>query len=154
MNFLELRIPPPLLTIIGALFIWAIAIFLPGFAFDLDGVRPVALGLAIFGAFVCGIGVRSFLKVGTTINPMKPDQTARLVTDGIYRFSRNPMYLGLLMLLIAWALYLSNIVALLIGPAAFIAYMNRFQISPEERALGLRFGEAYFAYTRSVRRWI
>lgn len=154
MNFLELRIPPPLLTIIAALFIWAIATFLPGFAFDLAGVRPVALGLAIFGAFVCGIGVRSFLKVGTTMNPMKPDKTARLVTGGIYRFSRNPMYLGFLMLLIAWALYLSNIVALLIGPAAFIAYMNRFQISPEERALGLRFGDAYFAYTRSVRRWI
>ena len=84
---------------------------------------------------------------------MHPEAASAIVTVGIYRFTRNPMYLGFLLLLIAWAVFLGNIVSALM-PLLFIAYMNRFQIAPEERALHARFGVPYETYLRSVRRWL
>jgi protein-S-isoprenylcysteine O-methyltransferase Ste14 len=76
-----------------------------------------------------------------------------MVTSGVYRHTRNPMYLGMLCLLGAWAAWLGNAAALL-GLPAFVAYMNRFQIAPEERALAQRFGAAFDAYAARVRRWL
>ena len=87
------------------------------------------------------------------MNPLKPDTSSSLVGSGVYKLTRNPMYLGFLMLLLAWAIYLSNAFALLFVPM-FLVYMNRFQIEPEERALTSRFGQEFVAYTRRVRRWL
>ena len=84
---------------------------------------------------------------------MHPDRSAALVAGGIYRSSRNPMYLGFLLLLAAWACWLANPLALA-GLPAFVLYLNRFQIAPEERALRARFGDAYDGYARAVRRWL
>jgi protein-S-isoprenylcysteine O-methyltransferase Ste14 len=100
-----------------------------------------------------GLAMLSFWKVHTTVNPMKPSSTSSLVTSGIYHFTRNPMYLGLLFILIGWALYLANVLAFLFLPA-FILYMNRFQIEPEERALTALFGQEFFEYASRVRRWL
>ena len=87
------------------------------------------------------------------MNPTKPEASSAVVSDGIYRFSRNPMYLSLLTGLAGWALFLENAAALLVLPM-FVAYMNRFQIKPEERALLEKFGSSYAEYMRSVRRWL
>lgn len=87
------------------------------------------------------------------MNPIKPMTTSSLVTGGAFRFTRNPMYLSLLLYLIAWAVYLSNVWALLLVPM-FVLYINEFQIKPEERALSSLFGPEYAAYKEMVRRWL
>jgi protein-S-isoprenylcysteine O-methyltransferase Ste14 len=87
------------------------------------------------------------------VNPMTPEASSALVVAGIFRWTRNPMYLGMLVVLIAWALWLSNALAFIVLPL-FVAYLNRFQILPEERALQARFGAEFERYCRSVRRWL
>jgi protein-S-isoprenylcysteine O-methyltransferase Ste14 len=109
--------------------------------------------LAAVGVSLDGIALVHFLRRRTTVNALKPDTASALVTGGIYRFTRNPMYLGLATLLLAWAIYLGNLAALA-GVPLFILYMNRFQIAPEERALEARFGAEYIAYRTRVRRWL
>jgi protein-S-isoprenylcysteine O-methyltransferase Ste14 len=84
---------------------------------------------------------------------MKPDAASSLVADGVYRWTRNPMYLGFLIALAGWAAYLANVASALVLPL-FVLYMNRFQIVPEERALAARFGPQFEDYRRSVRRWL
>ncbi len=88
------------------------------------------------------------------MNPTNPSNASSLVVHGIYRVSRNPMYLGALMLLIAWGIYLGNLMVLVALPAAFVIYMNKFQIGPEEQALQQLFGDDFVSYKKKVRRWI
>lgn len=118
---------------------------------------PARLGVAVFfallGALVALAGVVAFRRHKTTVNPFTPEQSTSLVATGIYRLSRNPMYLGLLLALVGWSAYLANWASALVLPA-FVAYMNRFQIQPEERALTERFGSRFLAYSRTVRRWL
>ena len=116
---------------------------------------PSALAFAVgaIGLSLDAIALVQFLRSRTTTNPLKPDSASALVSGGIYRFTRNPMYLGLATLLLAWAIYLGNLAALA-GLPLFILYMNRFQIAPEERALEARFGAEYIAYRARVRRWV
>ena len=113
----------------------------------------LALPVAAAGASLDAIALVHFLRRRTTINPLKPASASALVTEGIYRFTRNPMYVGLATLLAAWAIYLGNLAALA-GVPLFIIYMNRFQIAPEERALEARFGAEYIAYRARARRWL
>jgi protein-S-isoprenylcysteine O-methyltransferase Ste14 len=98
-------------------------------------------------------GVLAFRRARTTINPTQPQLTSSLVSSGIYTVTRNPMYVGLLLVLVAWAIVLSSAWALL-GPVAYFFYIGRFQIAPEERALATLFGAEYAAYTSRVRRWL
>jgi len=112
-----------------------------------------ALAMALMGGVISAAGARAFRRAQTTINPMKPEKTSALVTEGIYRVTRNPMYVGLLCVLAGWAFYLAA-PWVLAGPAAFFAYISRFQIAPEERVLSAMFGEAYAAYQAQVRRWL
>ena len=98
-------------------------------------------------------GVVSFRASRTTINPLKPDEASALVTGGIFRFTRNPMYLGMAFVLFAWATHLGN-PWLVVGPLVFALYITRFQIIPEERALLANFGELFVAYKARVRRWL
>jgi protein-S-isoprenylcysteine O-methyltransferase Ste14 len=97
-------------------------------------------------------GVLTFRRAKTTVNPTTPAAASALVRTGVFRFTRNPMYLGLLLCLVAWAIFLSSVLALLSAPL-FVVYMNRFQIAPEERALAALFGDSFAAYKRDVRRW-
>jgi len=112
-----------------------------------------AIASALAGVGLSIAGVVSFRFAKTTVNPMKPEKTSALVCSGVYRLTRNPMYLGLALVLVAWAVFLSSAWALL-GPLAFVLYMNRFQIAPEERALASMFGVPYAAYRSRVRRWM
>ncbi len=152
MKALELRIPPPVVGLLVASAMWAIARALP----SLLAVREPAFAaavVALIGVSFDIAGIVSFYRAKTTVNPLRPHKTSSLVSTGVYRVTRNPMYVGLLFLLIAWAIYLSSAWALL-GPLAFVLYMNRFQIGPEEKVLGVLFGDEYEDYKRKVRRWI
>ena len=151
MHRLDLKIPPLIVGAVIAMGMWLVSYTLPAFA--CPPLRVVAVGMGIAGAVMTGSAMLSFWSAHTTANPMKPSSASFLVTSGIYRITRNPMYLGLLLLLAGWALYLANILAFLFLPA-FILYMNRFQIGPEERALTARFGQEFLEYASRVHRWI
>ena len=117
-----------------------------------------ALSFFGWGLMLCGFAVDVYCLLGfirrkTTASPLKPGNASLIISDGFYRFSRNPMYLGMAILLIGWCFVLRNPLCLL-GIPAFVAFINRFQIEPEERALTDLFGEEYLAYTRRVRRWL
>jgi protein-S-isoprenylcysteine O-methyltransferase Ste14 len=113
----------------------------------------VAIALALVGVAFDVSGVIAFHRAKTTINPMKPQSTSSIVDSGIYRVTRNPMYVGLVFLLCAWAVFLGPWWALP-GPFAFAAYIGRFQIAPEEKALAALFGAEYLSYKAKVRRWL
>ncbi len=151
MHILELKIPPAVTGAVTAMGMWFVSRALPTFSFV--PLRVVAVGMGLTGVAITGSAMLSFWRAHTTANPMNPSSASFLVTSGIYGFTRNPMYLGLLFVLVGWALYLGNALAFLFLPA-FILYMNRFQIEPEERALTALFGQEFVAYTFWVRRWI
>ena len=113
----------------------------------------IAGAFAVAGALISFLGVVSFRRAGTTVNPLNPAASSSLVRSGVYAFSRNPMYLGFAAMLLSWGIYLSNAVSLLFTPL-FVLYMNRFQIEPEEDALRSRFGQEFDTYARRVRRWL
>jgi protein-S-isoprenylcysteine O-methyltransferase Ste14 len=153
MRFLETRIPAPFVTIAIAGGMWLLphAQAMPD---AIDVVRLAAIDLSMnLSAVVALAAFAGFWKARTTINPLKPDRASVLVTHGIYRFTRNPMYLSLLLLLVAYACDRGSWVAFA-GPAVYVAYITRFQIVPEERILSSKFGDDFVAYKRRVRRWI
>lgn len=108
---------------------------------------------ALLGLVACTLGWIEFRRAKTTVNPTKPESSSTLVKTGIYRGTRNPMYLGFLLMLAGWAIFIGNVLSLL-GLPAFAFYMNQFQIKPEERALASIFGDEFRAYRSNVRRWI
>lgn len=150
---LDNRLPPPLLTLATALAM--------GFADRVLAPSPwplaarAGLGLVLFliaGRFGFP-AIAAFGRAGTTINPVVIDKASTLVTEGIYARSRNPMYVALTGLLLALAAVFGQPL-LLAGPVLFALYIQQFQILPEERAMAARFGAAYAAYRRQVRRWM
>jgi len=150
---LEARVPPPLIGALTGGLIWLAARRLPGLRIDIPGRAPLAITASVLGFFVSLAGIISFRRARTTVNPMRPDTASALVVTGIYRVSRNPMYLGFALILLGGAIHLSNPAALLPLPI-FVLYINRFQIDPEERALETLFGAEFRAYRARVRRWI
>ena len=153
MPTLENRIPPPLVATLFALCMWALAAVLPKVAVS-DTLRLIATAaLVALGTFFCLAGVLSFRRARTTVNPLKPQTASALVSSGIYRLSRNPMYLGFALFLAAWAVFLASPWALL-GVLGFILYMSRLQIAAEERALEALFGAEFSRYKSAVRRWL
>lgn len=153
MKFLELKIPPVALLLFAAAGMWLIAQLLPALRTPFSGHEVLALTLALAGIAVSLEGVRQFRRARTTVNPLKPGDSSSLVTGGIYRWTRNPMYLGFALALLGWGTYLANPTAFFVLPV-FILYMNCYQIRPEEQALRKLFGEAFIAYCTQVRRWL
>jgi protein-S-isoprenylcysteine O-methyltransferase Ste14 len=153
MKALELKLPPPLVAGLAALIMWVVARQGP----LLELAFPMRLSLAVLmviaGLAVALAGVVSFHRAETTVNPFTPEKSLALVSSGIYRISRNPMYLGMLLGLLGWMLWLAAPWAL-VGPVLFVAWITRVQIVPEERALRARFGPEFEAYCRRVRRWL
>jgi protein-S-isoprenylcysteine O-methyltransferase Ste14 len=150
---LELKVPPLLVLFIMAGAMLGVTYAAPALSFRVPGRTAVALALAALGAGAAIAGVIAFRGQHTTVNPLTPSASSAIVTGGIYRVSRNPMYLGFLLGLAGWAAYLSNAGAALFLPA-FVAYLTRYQIKPEERALLAKFGSQYAEYMSRVRRWI
>ncbi len=153
MHGLELKIPPVAVFLVCGALMWALADRIPQAAFALPGARVVAAVLTTVGATLGLAGILAFRRHGTTVHPVHPDRASAIVSEGIYRYTRNPMYLGLALFLLAWSAWLGNFLALACVPA-FMAYMTRFQIRPEERALLAKFGTEFANYMNAVRRWI
>jgi protein-S-isoprenylcysteine O-methyltransferase Ste14 len=153
MGSLEVKVPPPAVALLFGLLMWlasrlAAPVEVP------FGVRVgAAVILAAVGLTFGVSGMVSFARAKTTMNPTKPGAASSLVTGGVFRVTRNPMYLSLLLYLLAWAAYLSNWLALLFLPV-FVVYINELQIKPEERALSALFGAEYASYQARVRRWL
>lgn len=148
---LELRIPPLVLVIMVAAGMWVLSGVFSALNAPLPGT--IALAITASGVMIAGLGVLEFRRANTTVDPRFPDRSSRLVVSGVYRVSRNPMYLGFVLILFGWAWYLANYLAFLLLPS-FIIYLNRFQIQPEERYMVQKFGDEFKAYAARVRRWI
>jgi protein-S-isoprenylcysteine O-methyltransferase Ste14 len=153
MDALKLKIPPPVVAITMAALMWLIARAVPTLWFALPARRGLTACVALAGVSTALAGVAAFRRARTTVNPLRPERASSLVVSGIYRITRNPMYVGLLLVLVAWALFLSNALAVIMLPA-FILYMTHFQIRPEEAALTSAFGPAFTTYKSRVRRWL
>ena len=149
---LEHKVPPPLIGALCALLMWLICGMPP-----LTGKPPLllvpALALVVLGLMVEAAGVLSFRRARTTVSPFAPERTVNIVSSGIYRLSRNPMYLGMVCILTGWAVWLWQVQAVL-GVVLFVAWITRFQIIPEERVLTQKFGTEYRQYRQRVRRWV
>lgn len=150
---LELKVPPLLLVAITAFAMWLSAVALPGLSSSHAYRVPVAVVILLAGLAIAVLGVLSFRSARTTVNPLNPASTSSLVTTGVYRWTRNPMYLGFLLMLIAWGVWLSHVTAVA-WVVLFAWYLQRFQIVPEERILKSMFGEKFDEYARKVRRWL
>ena len=150
---LDLKIHPPVVALLCAALAWLLARFTAGFTFLLPVTTPISVILVLAGISLALSGVIAFRKAKTTPNPHTPEKSTSLVRSGPYRFTRNPMYLGLGVALLGFCIYLSNPLTV-VALVAFITYLTRFQIMPEERVLLQTFGETYVAYTRSVGRWL
>ena len=153
MQALELKVPPVALVLLFAVMMWLLSASVPSLALALPWRILVALILWSVGFAIALAGLFEFRRAKTTVNPLTPEAASAIVTSGIYRYSRNPMYVGLLLALIGWDVWLSHLLAFALLPF-FVVYMNHFQIEPEERALSTKFGGLFRDYRRSVRRWL
>jgi protein-S-isoprenylcysteine O-methyltransferase Ste14 len=153
MHGLDLKVPPVVVVLVSAALMWLVSWTVPAFDFVFPARESLAVSFAMAGAISVISGIVSFRRARTTFNPMKPESSSSLVLSGIYKVSRNPMYLGFFLFLVGWAIFLSNALTFLFLPL-FIFYMNRFQIEPEERALACKFGQEFETYKSRVRRWL
>lgn len=119
-----------------------------------ESLKYLAFPVLVVGLSFDILGIIAFFKRKTTINPLTPHKSTVLVTEGVFRVTRNPMYLGLALVLTAWGLWLHSLLPVLLGPTLFVLYITRFQIKPEEEMMLKLFGESYRNYVRAVRRWI
>ncbi len=153
MTFLENRVPPPLVAIIFATIMWGLSKSTSIVMLTATVKYSLVFTFVSVGIFFALAGTVSFRLVKTTVNPLKPDTASSLVTTGIYQFTRNPMYVGFVAFLFAWASFLGTAWGTLFI-AGYIAYIQRFQIMPEERALTKLFNDEFIAYKDEVRPWL
>jgi protein-S-isoprenylcysteine O-methyltransferase Ste14 len=153
MSTLELKIPPPVVALACMALAWGSARLTPQFTYHLPARLPLTVILALVGVSLTFSGFFAFRRASTTLNPHTPERSTVIVQSGTYRFTRNPMYLGLAFVLLAVCAYLANPLTG-VAVVAFVAYLTVYQIMPEERRLLEKFGEPYAQYTRSVRRWL
>lgn len=146
-------IPPPVVVAAFAAAMWGLARYVGPGHFSFAGQVPLAAALLVAALALMLAAVLSFARARTTVNPMRPARASALVTDGVFASSRNPIYLGDLILLIACAIWLGQLAGFALLPL-FVLYLNRFQIEPEEEALTRLFGDDYRQYRLRVRRWI
>ncbi len=149
---MKLKIPPILIFLIFFGLMYLLATFLPFGYFDFFGRRYLMVGLSGLAFLIGAIALLHFYRAKTTVDPTLPSKASSLVTTGLYSYTRNPMYLALLLVLLAWGLWLGNAFNTL-AAAGFVGYMNKFQILPEEKALTTLFGKEYQQYCVQVRRW-
>ena len=152
-SFFELKIPPVAVIVGFAVLMLAVTHLLPGLTWLVPGRLVMAVALAVLGSAVSLAGVIAFRRHQTTVNPMAPVTATTIVSTGPYRFTRNPMYVGFVLGLMAWAVFLSNVGAALLVLGC-VLYLTQFQIKPEERALLTKFGSPFSDYMASVRRWL
>lgn len=152
LEFLNHKIPPPVILLISGIAIWL-----------LKNISPLPISYSIrailgslFIVFGFGLdlaGLLEFRKFQTTMNPLKPENASKIVKTGIYSKTRNPMYLGMVLVLVGWSIIAKASFGILVIPL-FIKYIETFQIIPEEEILSSQFGTEYDNYRTKVARWI
>ena len=145
---LDTKIPPPIVTLLILVFINLFES--KDYELNTEWISIIILSMGVFFIFSAVI---QFIRRKTTVNPTKPHKTTSLVITGTFKFTRNPMYLGMLLIIISFALYKSSIISLILIPL-FIFYINKFQIEPEELEMRKKFGKEYEDYCKKVDRWI
>lgn len=150
---LELKIPPLALCAVFAAAIGALGFFAPFGNAPFQGHRVVAIALVLAGIAVAVAGVLQFRRARTSVNPMEPRRASVIVASGVFRLSRNPMYVGMALALLGLAFWYATLPGFVLVPV-FCVYMTAFQIKPEERVLLAQFDEDFSAYMAKVRRWI
>jgi len=153
MYCLELKIPPAMLVLLFAVVMWFVSSMSSWVVIQIPGKEWVAGALWLMGFALIIVAAVEFISAKTTVNPLTPGLATSIITTGVYRLSRNPMYVGFLLMLAAWGVFLANVLSVLLLPL-FVVYLNRFQIIPEENALLAKFGDDYARYLKSVRRWV
>ena len=151
MKFLEKKIPPLIVFIAVVILMRFVSLNFSYIVFKNDFFKIAGIIFAVVGLFIPLYGVYLFRKNKTTVDPINLDKTKELVTTGIYRYSRNPMYLGFFFVLFGWGLFLGD--ESIVLSFLFPFYLNWFQIRPEERELEKIFGVEYEAYKSQVGRW-
>ncbi|NOQ94961.1 MAG: DUF1295 domain-containing protein [Methylophaga sp.] len=150
---LKLRIPPPIYMLMMAGLMWLLSHFLPIAQIVTAPWNQFGFLMMFIALFTDGVSLIQFFRVHTSINPLHPEKANTLVVTGMYRLTRNPMYLGLLLLLIGWAMVLGSASSFIVLPL-FVVILTVQQIIPEEEVLEQKFGQQYRDYKQSVRRWL
>jgi protein-S-isoprenylcysteine O-methyltransferase Ste14 len=153
MRALEHRVPPPVVAVLLAAGMWALARWWPVMTFRVPTPGLVGLAVASIGGVISAAGAREFRRAKTTVNPLHPERATSVVDTGIYRYTRNPMYVGVAFVLLGCFLAFGGLSAA-VGLPTFVWYITRFQIEPEERVLREKFGSRYTDYQQRVRRWL
>ncbi|MGB5229455.1 MAG: isoprenylcysteine carboxylmethyltransferase family protein [Eudoraea sp.] len=149
---MKLKLPPVIVFLVFGSLMYLLAEFLPVGDFDFFGRSILIKTLLVLAVVISSVALLQFYLAKTTADPKNLAKASSLVSNGVYKYSRNPMYLGLLLILLAWALWLGNAFNVLLA-AGFVSYMNAFQIQPEESTLASLFGKEYNHYFIKVRRW-
>ncbi len=149
---MKLKIMPPLQLLITLGVMYLIYIATPAIRFYFPGQNKLSILVALLGSGIMGLAIGRFFKVGTTTNPHHPEQASQLVVTGIFNYSRNPMYLGMLIILLAGLIRFGNPINI-IPIIGFFMTITQWQIKPEEEILTQKFGDEYKSYCQRVRRW-
>lgn len=150
---MELKVIPVVQVLIAMALMTILSMYFPTLNYSATYSNYLAIFLLFIAILLGFFAIYSFRKHKTTVNPSKPETSSQVVNSGIYQYSRNPMYLAMLLGLLAYACYLANPLTLGIC-ALFIFYISKYQITPEERILTQLFGSEYSNYTLKVRRWL
>lgn len=150
---MKTRLPPPVVLLIAGAGVWIIDRIFPALRIDREGQAAIAIMVALIAVGIMLAAAVWFFRYQTTVNPLSPERASRLITQGPFALSRNPIYLADAFLLVAWMVWVGNPAGIIMLPA-FVLYLTHYQIRPEEQALASRFGEEYRAYCRRTRRWI
>lgn len=153
MKYLELKIPPVLLVFIFSALMFGVSKVCPDIGLDQSTRLYFFIVITVFSGAISVSGVWSFKVANTTVNPTKPESSSNLVQSGIYKYTRNPMYLGFAFFLFGLGFLLDNIISFFLV-FAFIGYMTIFQIKPEEKVLSKIFGKQFQQYKINTRRWL
>jgi len=145
------KIPPPIVTFFFGLCIYFSQEYFPNF--NLEFLTMLSYILYFAGLTVLILAVRMFKKQNTTVNPIKIKNASSLVTSGIFKYSRNPMYLGMVMILLGLAL-MFNVIGGILFTLLFAIYITKYQIRPEEEVMERLFGEDFLKYKNSARMWL
>tara|TARA_Y100000590_G_scaffold468646_1_gene652352 strand:- start:327 stop:788 length:462 start_codon:yes stop_codon:yes gene_type:complete len=152
LKMLELKVSPLIVTLIFGFLMWTVSILI-SFNYGHYFFKSASCLVFLVGLVIALVAVLKFRKEDTTVDPRDPTKSERLVVTGVYRYTRNPMYLSFLLFLVSYGLFLGNL-ANLISLLLFILYMNLYQIKPEEKILLAKFQSSYRVYMQTVRRWL
>ena len=148
---METKIPPPIVTSVFGLLIYFSKGIFP--VIENQITFYVGILLIFLGFFILITAVKSFKKSKTTVNPLNPEKATKLVTEKIFKYSRNPMYLGMTAMLGSLALFF-NVIGGIMLIALFCTYITKYQIIPEEKVMKNLFKEEFEEYKKTTRRWL